>query len=282
LCAVLPWTCVGHYSGAVSHFEISCDILFCQQVPRQQIELHRPNQHIVMSWQKPWLVGQPWLGFPAAGAVTTGREKAPAWELEDQEERDRCGDGPRPKRTGRTRARTSGSPPGAQVGQCDGRRLLREMVVDVRPQVQVPCPRALRARGNRGGCVARLMRALTLTGRVGLQERRAGGAACMGKLKRYWSWPSSASVQRCWQRGVVARASFPELATRQTLARRALSARGAQRFFCRCELLTIIGECNASLLGHRPRSCALCWHSVGAAGECSPEISRLVHTEGKG
>ena len=49
LCAVLPWTCVGHYSGAVSHFEISCDILFCQQVPRQQIELHRPNQHIVMS-----------------------------------------------------------------------------------------------------------------------------------------------------------------------------------------------------------------------------------------
>ena len=112
---------------------------------------------------------------------------------------------------------------------------------------------------------------------------------------------SAASAQRCWQHCVVARASFPELATRQTLARRALSARGAQRNFCRCELalhsqrvvsamqiyetciaLTTRGECNASLLGHRPRSCALCWHSVRAAGECSPEISRLVHTEGKG
>ena len=77
-------------------------------------------------------------------------------------------------------------------------------------------------------------------------------------------------------------ASFPELATRQTLARRALSARGAQRNFCRCELLTTCVECNESLLGHRPRSCALCWHSVGAEGECSPEISRLVHTKGKG
>ena len=81
---------------------------------------------------------------------------------------------------------------------------------------------------------------------------------------------------------IVARASFPELATRQTLARRALSARGAQRNLCRCELLTTCSECNASVLGHRPRSCALCWHSVGAAGECSPEISRLVHTGGKG
>ena len=84
---------------------------------------------------------------------------------------------------------------------------------------------------------------------------------------------SAASAQRCRQRGVVACASFPE---------RALSARGAQRNFCRCELLTTRGECNASLLGHRPRSCALCWHRAGAAVECSPQISRVLHTGGKG
>ena len=57
---------------------------------------------------------------------------------------------------------------------------------------------------------------------------------------------------------------------------------GGSAKFLRCELLTTRGECNASLLGHRSRSCALCWHRVGSAGECSPEISRLVHTGGKG
>ena len=83
-------------------------------------------------------------GFPAAGAITTRREKPRAWEPEDQEERDRYGHGPRPKRT------------------------------------------------RWSGCVARLMRALTLTGRGGLQGRRVGGVACMGKLERYWSWPRGA------------------------------------------------------------------------------------------
>ena len=168
-------------------------------------------------------------GFPAAGAVTTEREKPRAWELEDQEERDRYGDAPRPKRTGHTLARTRGSPPGPQAGQCDGRRLLRKMVRLMFARKSRSCAHALSVPAEiGGGCVARLMRAFTLTGRVSWEGRRAGGAASMGKMKRYWSWPRGA-LRVCNDAGnaVVARASFPELATRQTLARRALSARGA-------------------------------------------------------
>ena len=40
------------------------------------------------------------------------------------------------------------------------------------------------------------MRALTLTGRGGLQGRRIGGVAYMGKLERYWSWPRGAMQVR--------------------------------------------------------------------------------------
>ena len=105
-------------------------------------------------------------GFQAAGAVTTGREKPRAWELEDQEERDRYGDGPRPKRTGRTLARTSGSPPGAQAGQCDGRRSLRKMVRLMIARKSRSCARALSVPAGIGGVALH-------------RSRLVGGAVCM-------------------------------------------------------------------------------------------------------
>ena len=135
-----------------------------------------------------------------------------------------------------------------------------------RARRQVSSPLAHRALGNWEVCDASAPCApssspVELGCRGGAQVlRHAGGAGKIPALAKR----SAASAQQCRQRGVFACAPFPGLETRQTLARRALSARGVQRTFSLCKPLTTFGECNAALLGHRARSCTLCWRSDGA------------------
>ena len=94
-----------------------------------------------------------------------------------------------------------------------------------------------------------------------------------------WHRKNSSNVTVRWMRsgeasssGLVSKPSLPNL----TL----LSALGVLPNFFRHNPVKLCWECEEFVFGHRARSCALCWHSCGAAGELCPESSRLVLTGG--
>ena len=142
-----------------------------------------------------------------------------------------------------------------------------------------PCTREWRS--LRCHCTVRTS---TPTGGVGVPGRGAGAPACMERLYTYLLWPREASQvsigagNAAWLR---VQYSWDLHLSRPWLAVLSALGGGTDISLCSNHFATL-GECSAGLLGHRARSCARCWHSDGAAGECSPEISRWVQTEGKG
>ena len=141
-----------------------------------------------------------------------------------------------------------------------------------------PCPRELGSLR----CESPVRR-LTLTDRVGVPEWSAGAEACMWRLRMYCPWPRGApqltdgagnAVSLRVQHSRDLQLARPWLAAPSALGGDSEVSLGSNQFATR-------GDCSAALLGHHACSCARCWHSDGAAGECSPETSRLVHTGSK-
>jgi hypothetical protein len=93
---------------------------------------------------------------------------------------------------------------------------------------------------------------------------------------------SDASAERCRRR--ASSSLPPSLELRRARPWPALWGGRAEdsAVFSRHEPFTSRAECDATLLGRHACSCARCWYSDGAAGECCPDSSRLVLTGGGG
>ena len=172
-----------------------------------------------------------------------------------------------------------------RAGRCDGRRLLRETVRALSARESRSCARAPTMPAEIEGIA---LQAPTLRpGRSPPSNRPGEGRRCCGMrgaavhaLKG--NGRSAACAKWCRKPRCVAAETFPGVATRQTLARLWDGRAAVLAVFSGFKPFTTRGECNGTLLGHRSRSCARCWPSDGAAGECSTDSLRLVLTDAGG